>query len=517
MTSTPTELEVLADGSNAAQPGLLRALGPGMAMAMVVGNVIGSGIFLKPGQIAADAGDFSVIITAWVVGGGVCILGALSFAELAAMLPSAGGLYVYLREAYGRPVAFLFGWTDFLLSRPASIGALAVAFVGQLDQVCGEQIRAILGFELGPVERIIVAIVLIAGMTWVNIIGVIWGGRVQALTTLLKAGFLGLLGLLPFAFVLFGFPGAEIANFSTTIDPKNYVDAEDAEYMSAVTQFAAVMLAVMWAYNGWHGITPVAEEVKNPQRNIPWALIGGVGILIGLYVLANVAYHSVLTMPEMAAPEDIGDDTEARHHVPQRMVGKMLASHGDKWVRFGTTMISCVIMCSLFGAINSNLLNGPRVSFAMGRDKVFFRRLGNVHARYRTPAISIVVQAIMATILVIACGIIVANVASFKDQNIFGLLTDYVVFSASIFYVLAVLAVFVLRRKSPDAERPYRTLGYPWTPALYVLFYGWFLFQIFVGKPHEAFVGMGLIAVGIPFYFVWQFWLRKQHSDMPSN
>jgi APA family basic amino acid/polyamine antiporter len=473
------------------RPGLLRALGPGMALAMVVGNVIGSGIFLKPGGIARDAGDFSLIITAWIVGGVVCIFGALCFAELAAMLPRAGGLYVYLREAYGRPVAFLYGWSEFLFGKPASIGALSVAFVGALMTVGG--------WTIGPVGEVALALSLIVAMAWINIVGVIWGGRVQAGTTLIKAGFLGLVALLPFVIEMGGGAGVDWANYATSVVPKQ---------TTTTMQFAAAMLAVMWAYNGWHGVTPVAEEVRDPGRNIPLALFGGIGILILLYVSANCAYHGVLTMLEMSA----SGETAA-----QTMIEKLLMPRGESVARFGVAAMSAVIMCSVFGAINSNMLNGPRVSFAMGRDDVFFRGLGRVHVNYRTPAIAIFVQAVMSSLLVIASAVLVRTVPALAKTNIFGMLTDYVIFSASIFYVLAVLSVFVLRRKHPEWDRPFRTLGYPVIPIAYVSFYAWFLSRVYLDKPFEAWTGIVLISLGLPVFYGWKMWSARHPEDVTDG
>lgn len=497
----PTPLSPVVES----RPGLIRVLGPGMAMAMVVGNVIGSGIFFKPGEIARDAGDFQLIIIGWFVGGGVCILGALSFAELAVMLPRAGGLYVYLREAYGRPLAFLQGWTEFLFGKPASIGALSVAFVGAMQAVLNpaaddEALAATTGgINLRLVVEVLAALALIWGMAWVNIIGVIWGGRVQAGTTLIKAGFLAVIALLPFALMAGGNAGIDTANYATTVTPAK---------LTLTTQFAAVMLAVMWAYNGWHGVTPVAEEVRDPARNIPIALFGGIGLLILLYVSVNIAYHGVLTMEEMS---------QSGQGVAQAMFHKLFSPFGDNAAQAGVAVITAVIMCSTFGAINSNMLNGPRTSFAMGRDDVFFRQLGMVHVNYRTPAIAIVVQAGMSSILVIASGILVAYFESFRDRNIFSILTDYVVFSASIFYVLAVVAVFVLRVKHPEWERPYRTLGYPVLPAMYLVFYGWFLYHIFMGNPLESLIGMGLILIGLPVYYAWRSWALKHPTDLTDG
>lgn len=463
------------------RPGLLRVLGPGMAIAIVVGNVIGSGIFAKPGRIAADAGDFRLILAAWVTGGILCILGALCFAELAVMLPRAGGLYVYLREAYGRLPAFLFGWSEFLFGRPASIGALSIIFVGSLFKYAG--------WHPGMPVEIVLAILLISLMCWVNVIGVIWGGRMQGATTVVKAGFVAFVAILPFAMLLFGEPG---------VDSQNYSSVVSTETSGFAGRFAIVLLSVMWAYNGWHGVTPVAEEIRNPQRNIPRALFGGIGLLILLYISANVAYHGVLTMEEMKAAGD---------HAAEDMVKALLGPVGEKIMSFG-------VMVSTLGAINSNLLLGPRVSFAMGRDDVFLRPLGRVHVNFRTPAAAILLQSVMGVVLVIASAILVRFMPGFQDKNIFGLLTDYIIFSASIFYMMAVLGVIVLRIKHPDWERPYRTLGYPFVPIAYLSFYCFFLYYVYQEKPFEAQVGIGLIALGVPVYFIYRAWARKHPEQL---
>jgi APA family basic amino acid/polyamine antiporter len=451
---------------------LLRALGPGMAVAIVVGNVIGSGIFAKPGGIAAEGGRFDLIMGVWVVGGLLCLLGALCFAELATMLPHAGGLYVYLREAYGKLTAFLFGWQEFLFNRPASTAALSMIFVGSLGIA--------IGIDFGIFVTLALAAGLQVGAAGINVAGVLWGGRVQAATTIIKSGFVAFVAVLPFVLEASGRDVIDSANFSATIAPLQ---------SSTATQIAAVLLSVMWAYNGWHGIAPVAEEIRNPQRNIPIALFGGIGLLILLYLGANIAYHAVVPMAEMAIPEN-------QEHVAELMVKRLLGDWGGKLMSIG-------VMVSTLGAINSNLLLGPRVSFAMGRDKVFFPALGEVHATFRTPSVAILVQASMGVVLVLASAVLVEYVDYFKQKSIFGILTDCIIFVSSIFYALSVGAVIVLRRKQPDLDRPYRTLGYPFTPILYMVVYAWFLVYVFLGNPAEALIGFGLIAAGVPVFYWW--------------
>jgi basic amino acid/polyamine antiporter, APA family len=470
----------------AGKPSLLRALGPGMAMAVVVGNVIGSGIYMKPGKIAYEAGDFRVILAAWVFGGLICLMGSLCLAELGAMLPSAGGMYVYLREAYGRPVSFLFGWTDFLFNKPASIGALTVIFVEMLKKA-------------GPVQldawtEVAVESVVIAGMAWINICGVIWGGRTQALTTLIKAGFLALVALLPFIAAAWRDVPLVTANLATTVVPAK---------ATLPTAFAAALLGVLWAYNGWESLGAVGEEIREPQRNIPRALFWGLGILIVLYVSATIAYHLALPMDQLV-------EKKWRDHAAERMCEVLLGSRGALLITVG-------IMLSTFGGINSNMLLGPRVSFAMGRDRVFFRRLGWVHPSYRTPAFAIFIQSVMAVALVLGSSVLVQTHPSFKERTVFDILTDYVVFASSIFYMLTVLAVLILRRKRPDLPRPYRTLGYPYVPLAYALFYCWFLFEVYRGDARQANIGLGLIALGIPVYFLYQSLAPPEHAKEPGE
>ncbi|MCA9141538.1 MAG: amino acid permease [Planctomycetaceae bacterium] len=488
--------------------GLVRVLGPRIATAVVVGNVIGSGIFLKPGNIAAEAGQFGVIISVWVIGGLLCILGGLCFAELGTMYPHAGGLYVYLREAYGRPVAFLFGWTEVFFGKPASIGALSVAFVGSLSLA--------LGGILTPVVQVLLAIVLIVGIAWVNILGVLWGGRLQMLVTIVKAAFLALVAIVPFLLIPFVSESINIANYSSTVAPRQ---------SGLAAQVGVVLLAVMWAYNGWHGVTPLAEEVTDPQRSIPFALFTGIGILIVLYLAANFAYHGVLSMSEMKAAGD---------HAAEEMLKKLFGQGG-------LAAMSAVIMCSTFGAINTNLLQAPRITFAMGRDGVFFRSLGMVHATFRTPAMAIAVMAAMSIGLILAVAVakqmvreppvgsateFVAKsdsappnqlwpliVASLRNDSIFSLLTNFVIFSASIFYMLGVFAVIVLRIRQPDIDRPYRTWGYPVVPLLFVTVYVWFMLQIYRSNPLESRTGLLFIALGVPIFLAYRY-IGKPRSPL---
>ena len=457
---------------------LVRALGPGMAVAIVVGNVIGSGIFAKPGQIAADGRQFPLIIAAWVTGGVLSLLGGLCFAELGAMLPRAGGMYVYLKHAYGRPLGYLQGWSQFIFGNPGSLGALSLIFVAHLGEVTGQQIS---GFA-----TVGLSITLIVGLAMINIAGVLWGGWVQSLTTVVKAAFVLAVAVTPFALAAPVGSGEMLAAGGLPID---------ADTPGAATRFAAVLLAVMWAYNGWHGITPVAEEVRNPGKNIPRSLLVGICILTVLYVSANIAYHAVVPMQEMAIPEN-------REKVAVLMFDRLLGPVGG-------TLMAVGVMISTFGAINSNLLLGPRVPFALGRDDSQLRWMGDVNPRFRTPARAICIQAGMGVLLLIGSTLMVEYVPSLKEQGkgIFDLMTNYIIFSSSIFYMLAVLAVPVLRRKHPDWERPFQVSLL--VPAAYLIFYSWFLYHVFLYSPFEALIGIAMNLSGIPLLLAGIWWARR--------
>ena len=496
MTDTPNDETNSTVSSEGKGPGLRRALGPRIAIAVVVGNVIGSGIFLKPGNIAAESGNFGLIISVWVFGGVLCIIGALCLAELAAMLPKAGGMYVYIREAYGRKVAFLAGWNEFLFAKPASIGALSIAFTGSLGLS--------MGWQLSGFQQALLATLVIILLSWVNIMGVLWGGRLQLAVTVVKALFLGLVAAIPFLLIPFVEQSINISNYGTTIEPRQ---------VSLSAQVGVVLLSVMWAYNGWNGVVPLAEEIRSPQRNLPISLFVGIGILIVLYLSANFAYHGVLSMEEMAA---------AGNHAAEQMLLKLVGPAG-------MAAMSAVIMCSTFGAINTNLLIAPRVTFAMGRDGVFFRTLGRVHPVYQTPVPAIVITALMAIGLVflvpfgqylvrdvatdnIGSPVFQLIIQSLQDSSIFELLTNFIIFSLGVFVSLAVFAVIVLRIKKPDLERPYKAWGYPLTPIIFLGVYVWFMTQIYLNKPLESRIGLLFIALGIPVYFLYQKWSSSKNK-----
>lgn len=474
--------------ADTAQHATLRpVLGPFAAAAIVVGGVIGSGIFLKPQEIAATTGGFlGFILLLWAVCGLVNLCGALALAELSAMMPHAGGTYVFLREAYGRPWAFLWGWAEFWVIRSGAIAALAVALAGIVYDMLG-QWTLVSPQEHEVLFEVVFAIGTIVFLTTINILGTRWGGATQNITTIIKAGFVGFLALLPF-----------LATGTERVDVHPLWPSQVDTGLLAAT--GAALAAIMWAYDGWGMVTVVAEEIREPARNVPLALIGGVLFLIVLYVSANLAYH--LTLPSSVIANPVNNNTALV--VTEKLLGP-----------FGTQLVLAMTMVSIFGALNGNILVGPRVAFALARDHKMYEPLRRVDPRFRTPALSI------AALSTWSCALILANdIIPVADTSLFTLLTNYVVFGGSVFYFSAVLAVFVLRKKMPNAERPYRTWGYPWVPLVFVAFYVYFLFAMFWARPNECLRGLVLIALGGVWYFTANSIWPGSHGDsakLPAN
>lgn len=463
--------------ANLVTTGLVRALGPGMAAAIVIGNVIGAGIFLKPGEAAAKAGSVPLALAAWVAGGVLSLLGALTIAELALRLPQAGGLYVYIREAFGRRVAFLFGWSEFVIGIPASIGALADGVAGMVGAIARQ--------ELPIAFKAVVSISLIAVLAVTNVAGVIWGGRTQVATTSIKCAFLLVLALLPWGITLTANDVVDVGHYRET---SLSTLGEDASHPA---RFSAALLAVLWAYSGWHAVAPVAEEVKEPHRNIPLALIGGGLFTTLLYIAVVLAYHGTLSIAEIE---------KAGIQLPQTMLQTILSPFGASTIQTAVAFVSLAAIVSMTGSLNSNLMSGPRVGFAMARDGIFPDSLSRVHERFHTPAASILFQAGIAIALVVVSTVLVATFERFRGETVFSLLTNYVTFIASIFLTLAVAAIFPIRRSS-EVRLSYTTPFYPLTPILFILVSLVFVSYIFISMPTEALAGVGLTTAGLPFYW----------------
>lgn len=449
-----------SDGHNkvteSSRPALLRRLGLLEGTTIVAGTMIGSGIFAVAGQIAAGLGNFVLIIAAWFLGGLLSLLGGCVYAELGAMLPRTGGPYVFLREAYGNRAAFLWSWMEFWVGRTGGMAAVAIIFAHYALLAVGENNPSLLSTKSIGIGSILILAVL-------NIRGVRQGGNVQNIFTFLKTG--ALVALIGAAF---GISRGHISNFRTVV-PAGIEGP-------MLTAFGLAVIATLWAYSGWENVTTVAEELRVPERTIPRALFIGIGIVTILYVTTNVAYHFVLPMNGVAAA---GEDIAA-------VVGEQLFG------KAGRTVIALAVACSTFGVVNASMLSAPRIYFAAARDTLALKPMGRIHAKYCTPALAISAQAIWASFLVL--------VAGFTD------LVIYVMVMATAFSGLTVASVLVLRRKMPDRPRPYRTLGYPIVPILYLVIVTALLTSVLIERPLHSLLGLGIVALGVPAYF----WLNRR-------
>lgn len=467
---------------------LPRVLGPTVALCAVVGSVIGSGIFIVPASVASSIPSIGPIILAWVFGGLFSLAGALTLAELAAMLPQAGGPYVYLREAYGRLPAFLFGWVEFLVIRAGASATLAAAFAMYFAQLAPAP-----GSLSPPIWQAGLAVGALALVAVVNIAGTRIGGGVQVVGTLLKVGALVALILLPF---LLG--EARAANLEP-VWPRSF----DRGLLNG---FMAAMVGILWTYDGWYTTAALAEEIRDPGRNIPWAMGLGVLTLISLYLGATLAYHLVLPIPEIASAAMQGGSPRVVAAVySETLLGAP-----------GLVAISLVVMTSTLISLNGNILSGPRAYFAMARDGLFPHALCRVHPRFRTPANAILAQAVWSiTLMIVGTWLIVTPPPStglpdfatsawetLRTTPLYDVLLSYVIFGATSVYLLAILAVFVLRHRHPEWHRPYRTWGYPVTPLLYVAASILLLHSMFNSRPIESLSGLVVLGLSVPAYFV---------------
>jgi APA family basic amino acid/polyamine antiporter len=426
---------------------LARRLGFWDAFFLALGTVIGSGVFLTPHSIAQVLPSSGYILAIWVVGGVLSMMGALAIAELGAMYPEAGGLYVYLREAYGPMVAFLYGWALFLIIQTGSAATLAVAF----------NIYASYFFRLDAAGAKLVSLALVVGLTAVNCLGIRQGATLNNCATVLKVG-----SILFMAATIFG--GAPAAgNFSRPWDlPAGF---------PLLAGLGSAMIGALWAYEGWHMLSFTAGEIRLPQRNFPRALIASTAVLIVLYLLANLAYLHALTIPEIARYQDVAARSS------QQALGSVAGG-----------FIAAAIMVSIFGACHATILSGPRVFYAMARDGMFFSALARVHPRLKTPIVAIVAQGVWASVLVL--------LGTFQQ------LFSYVIFGGWIFYGLSALAVVVLRRRAPGIERPYRVPFYPWLPLVFTLMAGGLVVNSLVSSLESSLYGFAFLLLGIPVYWV---------------
>jgi len=441
---------------------LPRAIGTPGAIAIVVGTIIGSGIFMIPHNVALQVGSVSTVMLVWMVGGALALAGSLSLAELGAATPEAGGVYVYLREAYGKLAAFLYGWAALLVIESGGIATLAVAF----------SIYSSTFFPLSPLERKLVASAVIAVLTLVNIAGVKRASFVQTFFTLAKLTGVAII----VGFALFAYHGPPIA------PPPGYASPH-----ATLSSFGVALIGVLWAYHGWHQLSYVAGEVKNPSKVLPCSFLVGALVVIVVYLSANLAYLQVLSLPVMA------------QEAYQRVAAKTMEI---LWGPRGAAFVSGLILCSMFGATNGNILGGARAYFAMARDRVMFPAVGRIHPRFETPYVALLIQGVWS----------IALAASGTYEQLY----TYVIFTGWIFYAAAALAVVILRRKRPQMARPYRV--YTALPLAFAAAALIIITNALARSPRESGIGLGLVLLGIPVYLVWtRFGGREKKSGVISQ
>jgi APA family basic amino acid/polyamine antiporter len=454
---------------------LVRGLGVFASVSIVVGSVIGTGIFLKTRVMMCNVESPWLVIVAWAVAGFMSLAGALTYAELAAMMPRAGGEYVFIREGYGRPLAFLYGWTQFAVAYTGSQAAKGVSFAiflnillhNALDRNYYTLHLAGYDFPFGHLQLVALAIIIL--VTLVNCLAVSVSGKVSVFLTGLKILIVLAIGVCAFllaqgSFEQFSLSGAGGA-----------CEGVEATARGGLAGFGAALLGALWAYDGWSNVTIVAGEVKRPQRNLPLALIGGILIVAALYIFANLAYLYVLSPAEVA---NVSKASSVATEVARKFLGPAAVG-----------VIAMAMMLSTLGSLHTGTLSGARISYAMAKDGLFFRPLARLSESTRVPVNALILQCVWTCVLALS--------------GSFDTLTDYVIFAAWIFYALNTASVFIFRRRMPHAERPYKTVGYPVLPVVFLLAAGYLIVNTVIATPTQALIGLGIIALGLPIYFYW--------------
>src|ERR1700722_20230850 len=455
-----------------AKPSLVRGLSLLDSVLLLASGIIGSSIFLTAKDIATPLPQPMLFLLVWVIGGVISLFGCVAFAELGSMFPESGGQYIYLREVYGDLVAFLYGWMLFAVANGGSIAALTVAsavYTGQIFPIVSQEhlVFTIAGLTINRTQ--ILALFLIAVMTYVNVVGLRWGALLQNLSTWAKFAAMG-------AFVILGFAigKGDWSHFHSS-GLGLAVGAHPAQFISAM---GVALIAVFWAYDGWVYITWVASEVKEPRRNVPLAMVLGVLVVGAIYVGMNMTYLYALPLGEIVKHETLAHAAAVA----------LFSPHAAVW-------LSLTIAVSCFSAAATCTLSGARVYLAMAQDGVFFKRMAEIHPKSRTPAFSLIGQGVWAALL---------TVSGRYDQ-----LYTYVIYGMVLSYTLTVIGMFILRWKRPEIPRPYRCAGYPWLPAIYVLVGAAWTLNTILTRPAEAFWGTAIVLIGVPGYLYWKRSNRK--------
>jgi basic amino acid/polyamine antiporter, APA family len=455
--------------STVVQAELSRDLGVSHASAVVVGTIIGSGIFLVPAEMMQAVGSARLVYLAWLAGGLLSFFGALTYAELGAMKPQAGGEYVYVRDAYGPLAGFLYAWTWFLIAKPASIATIVVGLVRILGTFpifsffSASAVSVPFAITWGQLVAIAAAILI----SLLNYFGVKKAGEFQLIFTLLKVAM-----ILAIIAICFGAAGSVTgrgwSNFAGT-----FTGAK-----GGISGFMAALVAALWAYDGWNDLNMVAGEVKRPGRNIPIALIAGVATVGVLYVLMNAAVQYVLPASAIAASPRPASDAVAL------VMGSM-----------GAGIVSAGMAISMLVTLNGTIMSGARIPYAVARDGYFFTALAEVHPQFHTPSVAIIVQAVLSIILLLLG-------ANFRQ------LFSLAIFAEWLFYMISGSTIFVFRRRDPQAQRPYRMFGYPYLPSLFIAAAAFLLYYTFRGNWPNSFYGLLVILAGVPVFA----WFRRQHT-----
>ncbi|HEY9126656.1 MAG TPA: amino acid permease [Acidobacteriaceae bacterium] len=446
---------------------LPRVLGGSHALAIVVGTIIGSGIFLVPAEMMQAVGSSSLVYLAWIVGGLLSLFGAMTYAELGSMMPYAGGEYVYLRGAYGDRTSFLYMWTWFAVAKPASIASVTSGLARTLGIFA-----AFHWLDTRAIGPVLWSQIFAIAMTWIitglNYLGIKKAGDFQVVFTTLKA-------ILILIVVGFCFTSAlgSWSNFSTSLPHAT----------GGLKGFMIALIATLWAYDGWNDLTMVAGEVKQPERNLPFALIGGLFVVGALFMGTNAAIQYILPATQIAA-------------TPRPAVAALSVVAGPA----GAALVAAGMALSIFVTLNGTIMSGARIPFAAAQDRLFFPSFATIHPRFKSPSVSLIVQAVLSSVLLIALG---------RFQQLF----ELAVFAEWLFYMLTATTIFVYRRRQPDAPRPYRVWGYPILPVIFVISAAAVLCSSFAGNLQGSLIGTALILLGLPLYE----WIKHRYGRLGAT
>jgi basic amino acid/polyamine antiporter, APA family len=462
--------------TNPSQPSLVRGLSLLDSVLLLAGGIIGSSIFLTAKDIAGPLPHPVLFLLVWVMGALISMCAAFAFAEMGSMFPSSGGQYVFLREAFGDLVAFLYGWMLFAVANGGSIAALSVAaavYMGAIFPAISQDHVVLNWAGITLTRAHLVALLAIAIVTAINVLGLRKGAILQNVATWAKFAAMG-------SFVILGFAigKGSWSNFSPAHSGSAATLSMGLSPSQLISAFGIGLIAVFWAYDGWVYVTWVAGEIKNPQRTVPRAMVLGIIVVAAIYISMNLTYIYAMPLSEIA-----------KHETIAAAAATSLFNPG------AANWLAATIALSCFGASASCTLSGARVYYAMAKDGVFFHRMAEIHPKYRTPALSLIGQGLWAAVL---------TVSGRYDQ-----LYTYVIYGMVLSYTLTVIGLFVLRWKRPDVPRPYRCTGYPWLPAIYILLGSWWTINTIVTRPKEALAGTVIVLLGVPGYLYWKRHNRK--------